>query len=196
MSDEQRFEAWATLRFRGRRLSTKTDDRAIESAIDLAREGWDAARARATPTKQSLTDKQLNDIYSFARGECRQEWLAHMREYFATSATPADPNAKMLSMRPTPEIIAAMVQYGMTEKQAREAYAVVMCSVPSDTPADHSVLAAIPKGWKLVPIKPTWEMIAKGSLLALGRNMNEATVESVWTGMLSVVSEPKGDGND
>lgn len=41
-------------------------------------------------------------------------------------------------------------------------------------------------GAKLVPIEPTWEMIAKGSLLALGRNLNEATVKRVWAGMLSV----------
>lgn len=49
--------------------------------------------------------------------------------------------------------------------------------------------------WKQVPVEPTWEMIAKGSLLALGRNMNEATVRRVWAGMLSVAPEVEPDNS-
>ena len=54
-------------------------------------------------------------------------------------------------------------------------------------------------GWSLVPVEPTPEMVLKGGVISLGKPLNERSVKTIYSAMLSVAptaAPEKGDGRD
>jgi hypothetical protein len=52
--------------------------------------GEDAANGAIGEREALLTNAQLSDLYSFAKGEPRQEWIDHAREFIARAALTAE----------------------------------------------------------------------------------------------------------
>lgn len=48
----------------------------------------------------------------------------------------------------------------------------------------------VPVGWKLAPVEPTPEMILKGGIISLGKPLNERSVKTIYSAMLSVAPLP------
>jgi hypothetical protein len=65
--------------------------------------------------------------------------------------------------------------------------------------APTAAQCTVPAGWKLVPVEPTPEMVLKGGVISLGKPLNERSVKTIYSAMLSVAPTAaleKGDGRD
>ncbi|SEO77076.1 hypothetical protein SAMN02800692_2037 [Luteibacter sp. UNC138MFCol5.1] len=96
---------------------------------------------------------------------------------------------------PRPAVVTA--GDGVTDEMVRRATAAYVDAAPSDCPVDvvpariraaiiaahpHTGYSAVPEGWKLVPVEPSWSMVKAG-------NASDGTMLGIYTAMIAAAPE-------